>query len=96
MHSRKAFFYTLLLAASVACPSVQALETAFGSNDRASNAALVRHLAAQRASQIADVAALQARVDAIIRCSGKGKFHTTSNPVADTDGCSDIQPVITN
>jgi hypothetical protein len=97
MHSRQVIFAFGLLAA-VATPSATllAMEAATAANSRASNAALVRHLAAERADQLADLAAIQSQVDSIIKCTAKGRFFTPGKSGADADSCTDIEVTIIN
>lgn len=95
MHSRQVFFAIGLLTA-VAAPSTAllALEAATSTIDRASNAAVARHVAAQRADQLAHVASLDFQAMSIITCSGKGKFYTPSKTGADNDGCTVIEVTV--
>lgn len=95
MHSRRVIFMVGLLAA-VATPSAAllALEAATGTNDRASNAAMVRHVGTIRAEQLVEVANLQSQVNAILTCTRKGKFYTPSKTGADSDGCTDIEVTV--
>lgn len=95
MHSRQVIFAIGLLAAiAVPSPALLALEAATSSNDRASNAAMMRHVAVQRADQLADVASLESQVNSILTCTGKGKFYTPSKSEADSDGCTDIEVTV--
>ena len=95
MHSRQVIFSIGLLAA-VTSPSAAllALEAATSTNDRASNAAMVRHVGSMRAEQMVEVANLQSQVDAILTCTRKGKFYTPSKSGADSDGCTDIEVTV--
>lgn len=91
MNPRLRYFSVLVIAAAFAGPSApDAMERTTHINDRASNAAVTRHLAAERADQLAELAAIQAQVTAIVRCSGKGKFYTPGAAGIDAHGCSDI------
>lgn len=95
MHSRQVCFaIAAMAAAAVIGTPVVALEITTQSNDRASNAALVRHLAAQRVDQLAEIAAIEAQVDAMLICTAKGKFHTPSHTDADSDGCTSISVTV--
>lgn len=97
MHPRQVIFAIGLLAGLVA-PSagLLALEAATAPNDRASNAAMVRHVAAERADQMAELTALQAQVDSMLKCTTKGRFFTPGKSGADADSCTDIQVTVTN
>lgn len=70
--------------------SAVALERTTESNDRASNTAMLRKHAADRADLLVEISALQAKLDSTVRCAGKGKFHTPDKAGADADGCTDI------
>lgn len=94
MHSRQVISYGLLLAAMQLCPSASALEAATATNDRASNAAMVRHFAAERADQFAELAALETQVTALLKCTKKGRFYTPGETGADSDGCAEIQVTV--
>lgn len=95
MHSRRVIFMVGLLAA-VATPSAAllAIEASTRPSDRASHAAMARHVATIRAEQLVEVANLQSQVDAILTCTRKGKFYTPSKTGADSDGCTDIEVTV--
>lgn len=83
--------FCLLLAATLAVPSASvAMEASTDTNDRASLATAMRALADERAKQLADLAILQAKLDAAERCAGKGKFYTPNKAGSDEHQCTDI------
>lgn len=91
MHSRKVISGGMLLAAGILpLAGAHALEVTTESNNRASNAALVRKLAADRTDQLAEIAALQLQVDALLICTGKGRFYAPGEAGADGQGCTEI------
>jgi hypothetical protein len=92
MHPRLVITVGLLLCAVAS--GAYALEATTRSNDRASNAALVRHLAAERADQFADLSAVEAQVNGLLTCTRKGKFYTPGESGADADGCTAIQVTV--
>lgn len=94
MHPRQVIAVALALAAALPLMAARALEVTTNTNDRASNAALIRHLAAARAGQLAEVATLQAQVDAILACTFKGKVYTPGQSGADAQGCTDIEVTV--
>lgn len=96
MHSRQTIFFGLLAALIAPSQAAFALEATTSTNDRASNAAMVRHLAAQRADQMAELATLQAQVDSMLKCTTKGRFYTPGKSGADADNCTDIQVTVIN
>lgn len=95
MHSRQVIFSIGLLAA-ITSPSAAllALEATTTTNDRASNAAMVRFVAAQRADHLSNLASLESQVNHLLTCTGKGKFYTPSKSGADSDGCTDIEVTV--
>lgn len=93
MHPRQVIFVFGLLA--ILTPSALfALEAATRTNDRASNATLFRHLAAERASQLSDINSLDAQVSRLLTCTSKGRFYTPGKSGADADGCTDIEVTV--
>ena len=50
----------------------------------------MRALADERAEQLAELALLQAKLDAAERCAGKGKFYTPDKAGGDQHQCTDI------
>lgn len=81
----------LLMGAAIAAPSAAvALEASTGSNDRASLGTAMRAVAEERADQLAELAALQLKLDAAVRCAGKGKFYTPTKAGGDEHHCSEI------
>jgi hypothetical protein len=92
MHPRQVIAVGVLLCALAS--GAFALEAVTRSNDRASNAALVRRLAAERADHFADLSAVEAQVNALLTCTGKGKFYAPGQTGADADGCTEIQVTI--
>lgn len=83
-------FLFLVAAALAASPIVLAMESSTGSNDRASLGTAMRAVAEERADQLAALAALQLKLDAAVRCAGKGKFYTPDKPGGDEHHCSEI------
>lgn len=81
----------LLMAAAFSAPSAAvAMEVSTESNDRASLGTAMRAVAEERAEQLVELAALQLKLDAAVRCAGKGKFYTPDKPGGDEHHCSEI------
>lgn len=81
-------------AFACAASMAHALEASTQSNNRASNAAVIRHLAAERADQLAEVSVLQSKVNTILTCTYKGRFYAPEQADADSQGCTDIEVTI--
>lgn len=95
MRSRQAIIAIGLLAGMAApSPAPLALEAATPTNDRASNAAMLRHLAAQRADHLSNLASVENQVNHLLTCTGKGNFYSPSKSVADSDACTDIEVTV--
>jgi len=92
MHSCQVISVGVLLCA--VATGAHALEASTPTNDRASNAALIRHLAAERADQFAELAAVENQVKALLTCTKKGKFYTPDETGVDADGCTEIQVTV--
>lgn len=90
------FAFGLFTAIATPSATLLAMEAATAANSRASNAAMVRHLAAERADQLAELATIQAKVDSILKCTTKGRFYTPGKSGADADSCTDIEVTIVN
>lgn len=57
---------------------------------------MIRHVAAERADQLAEVSELQSKVNSLITCAGKGRFYSPDEPSADAQGCTDIEVTVIN
>lgn len=90
MHSHYVRSLNLGLALAMLAPCATAIEATTAPNDRASQAAIFRQLAANRADQLAEIAAIQAQVDAMLTCTRKGRFYAPGEPQADADSCTVI------
>ena len=82
------------MASVLPITSSPAMEAVTNPNNRASNAAVVRLLAAERAEQLAELAALETQVNAILRCTYKGRFYAPGMNDADADGCTSIEVTV--
>ena len=97
MHSGRTVFIAAAFAAACALAGgAHALEATTESTSRASHAAVARHLAAERADQLAQLTAMQAQVDGILTCTYKGRFYAPGTAGADADGCTAIEVTVIN
>lgn len=95
MHSRQIIFALGLWAALTApSPSLLALEATTTTNDRASAAAVARFQAEQQASHFAELAVIQAKVDALLACTAKGRFYAPEGDNPDAGGCTSIEVTV--
>ncbi|MBX9862409.1 MAG: hypothetical protein K2Y42_06605 [Hyphomicrobium sp.] len=96
MHSRQVIFSVALLVAGPAlCGHAFALEATTAPGGQASDRSMMRHLTQTRADQIAEVASLQSKANAILACTAKGRFYAPGEVGADANGCIPITVTVT-
>ncbi len=91
MHSLQVIFsVALLVAGTVFSNHVFALEATTAPSDQPSDRTMMRHLMQTRADQLAEVAAMQSQVNAILTCTTRARFYAPGEAGADTNGCIPI------